>query len=207
MEKIFYYRHTNNEIYGLKFKKVLITLGGQIRHIKDKKFEVLYVEAEVAVLGTLTWARYGYSNTLRVNHIFDTLEKAIRCHNNSTLTFNEKVNMGLREEDVFHVKPGFLWDCSAFDTNFNIPTHIFEVQGVNICYQPTIVYHTWVWDGITAKERGCLGCLKPQAGVPNSYESLIYDLVGKECIYNKDIVGYATREECVSANCIKVHLF
>ena len=115
--------------------------------------------------------------------------------------------MGLREEDVFHVKPGFLWDCSAFDTNFNIPTHIFEVQGVNICYQPTIVYHTWVWDGITAKERGCLGCLKPQKGVPNSDESLIYDLVGKECIYNKDIVGYATREECVNANCIKVHLF
>ena len=168
---------------------------------------MVYVEAEVAVLGTLTWARYGYSNTLRVNHIFDTLEKAIRCHNNSTLTFNEKVNMGLREEDVFHVKPGFLWDCSAFDTNFNIPTHIFEVQGVNICYQPTIVYHTWIWDGITAKERGCLGCLKPQKGVPNSDESLIYDLVGKECIYNKDIVGYATREECVNANCIKVHLF
>ena len=73
--------------------------------------------------------------------------------------------------------------------------------------QPTINYRTWVWDGVTAKERGCLGCLKPQAGVPNSYESLIYNLVGKECIYNKDIVGYATREECVSANCIKVHLF
>ena len=207
MKKIFYYRHTNNEIYELKFKKVLIGLGGTIRNIKDKKFNVHYVEVEVAGLGTLTWAKDGISNTLRVNYIFDTIEKAIRGYNNLTLGFNEKVKMGLHSEDVFHVKQGFLWDCSAFDTNFNIPTHIFEVQGVNICYQPTIVYHTWVWDGITAKERGCLGCLKPQAGVPNSYESLIYDLVGKECIYNKDIVGYATREECVNANCIKVHLF
>ena len=56
--------------------------------------------------------------------------------------------MGLRSEDVFHVKPDFLWDCSAFDTNFNIPTHIFEVQRINICGQPIIDYHTWVWDGI-----------------------------------------------------------
>ena len=93
MEKIFYYRHSNNEIYELKFKKVLINIEEQIRHIKDKKFEVLYVEADVAGLGTLTWARYGYSNTLRVNHIFDTIEKAIRCYNNSTLTFNEKVKI------------------------------------------------------------------------------------------------------------------
>ena len=207
MEKIFYYRHTNNEIYGLKFKKVLITLGGEIRHIENKKFEVLYVEAEVAVLGTLTWARYGYSNTLRVNHIFDTLEKAIRCHNNSTLTFNEKVNMGLREEDVFHVKPGFLWDCSAFDTNFNIPTHIFEVQGHDICGQPTINYRTWVWNGITAKENSRLGCLELPTGIPNSDRRLLYDLIGKECIYDKNIVGYATREECVRANCVKIHRF
>ena len=207
MEKIFYYRHSNNEIYELKFKKVLIGLGGEIRNIKDKKFNVHYVEVEVAGLGTLTWSKNGISNTLRVNYIFDTIEKAIRGYNNSTLTFNEKVKMGLREEDVFHVKQGFLWDCSAFDTNFNIPTHIFEVQGFNIYGQPTINYRTWVWDGITAKERGCLGCLKPQAGVPNSYESLIYDLVGKECIYDKNIVGYATREDCVNANCIKVHCF
>ena len=207
MEKIFYYRHTNNEIYELKFKKVLITLGGEIRHIENKKFDVLYVEVEVAGLGVLTWAKYGYSNTLRVSYIFDTIEKAIRCYNNSTLGFNEKIKMGLREEDVFHVKVGFSWDCSAFDTNFNIPSHIFEVQGVNIVGQPTIDYYTWVWDGITAKERGCLGCLKPQKGVTNSDKSLIYDLVGKECIYNKDIVGYATREECVRANCIKIHCF
>ena len=54
MEKIFYYRHTNNEIYELKFKKVLIGLGGTIRNIKDKKFNVHYVEVEVAGLGTLT---------------------------------------------------------------------------------------------------------------------------------------------------------
>ena len=107
MEKIFYYRHTNNEIYELKFKKVLITLGGEIRNIKDKQFTVLYIETEVAGLGTLTWARYGYSNTLRVSYIFDTIEKAIRCYNNSTLGFNEKIKMGLREEDVFHVKVGF----------------------------------------------------------------------------------------------------
>ena len=207
MEKIFYYRHTNNEIYELKFKKVLINIEEEIRHIKDKKFEVLYVEAEVAGLGVLTWARYGYSNTLRVSYIFDTIEKAIRCYNNSTLGFNEKIKMGLREEDVFHVKVGFSWDCSAFDTNFNIPSHIFEVQGVNIVGQPTIDYYTWVWDGITAKEKGCLGCLNPQTGVPNSYKSLIYDLVGKECIYDKSIVGYATREECVRANCIKIHCF
>ena len=207
MEKIFYYRHTNNEIYGLKFNKVLITVGGEIRHIENKKFEVLYVEAEVAVLGTLTWARYGYSNTLRVNHIFDTLEKAIRCHNNSTLTFNEKVNMGLREEDVFHVKPGFLWDCSAFDTNFNIPTHIFEVQGHDIYGQPTINYRTWVWNGITAKEKNRLGCLELPTGIPNSDRRLLYDLIGKECIYDKNIVGYATREECVRANCVKIHRF
>lgn len=207
MEKIFYYRHSNNEIYELKFKKVLIGLGGTIRNIKDKKFNVHYVEVEVAGLGTLTWAKNGISNTLRVNYIFDTIEKAIRGYNNSTLTFNEKVKMGLRSEDVFHVNQGFLWDCSAFDTNFNIPTHIFEVQGHNICGQPTINYRTWVWDGITAKERGCLGCLNPQEGVPNSYESLIYDLVGKECIYDKNIVGYATREECVRANCVKIHRF
>ena len=186
MEKIFYYRHTNNEIYELKFKKVLIRLGGKRHDINDKKFDVLYVEVEVAGLGVLTWAKYGYSNTLGLN---------------------EKIKMGLREEDVFHVKVGFSWDCSAFDTNFNIPSHIFEVQGVNIVGQPTMDYYTWVWDGITAKERGCLGCLKPQERVTNSDESLIYDLVGKECIYNKDIVGYATREECVNANCIKVHLF
>ena len=207
MEKIFYYRHTNNEIYELKFKKVLITLGGEIRNIKDKQFAVLYVETEVAGLGTLTWARYGYSNNLHVNCIFDTIEKAIRCHNNSTLTFNEIVNMGLRSEDVFHVKQSFLWDCSAFDTNFNIPTHIFEVQGLNIYGQPTINYRTWVWDGVTAKEKGCLGCLKPHTGVPNSDKSLMYDLVCKECIYDKNIVGYATREDCVNANCIKVHCF
>ena len=193
MEKIFYYRHSNNEIYELKFKKVLIGLGGEIRNIKDKKFKVHYVEVEVAGLGTLTWAKDGISNTLRVNYIFDTIEKAIRGYNNLTLGFNEKVKMGLREEDVFHVKYDFLWDCSAFDTNFNIPTHIFEVQGVNIYYQPTINYHTWVWDGITAKERGSLGCLKPQAGVPNSYENLIYDLVGKECIYDKSIIRDSTR--------------
>ena len=115
--------------------------------------------------------------------------------------------MGLREEDVFHVKPGFLWDCSAFDTNFNIPTHIFEVQGLNFYGQPTINYRTWVWDGVSAKEKGCLGCLKPHTGVPNSGKSLMYDLVGKECIYDKNIVGYATREDCVNANCIKVHCF
>ena len=207
MEKIFYYRHTNNEIYELKFKKVLITLGGEIRNIKDKQFAVLYVETEVAGLGTLTWARYGYSNNLHVNCIFDTIEKAIRCHNNSTLTFNEKVNMGLRSEDVFHVRQGFLWDCSVFDTNFNIPTHIFEVQGLNVYGQPTINYRTWVWDGVTAKEKGCLGCLELHTGVPNSDKSLMYDLVGKECIYDKNIVGYATREDCVNANCIKVHCF
>ena len=207
MEKIFYYRHTNNEIYELKFKKVLISLGGKRHDINNKKFDVLYVEVEVAGLGVLTWAKYGYSNTLRVSYIFDTIEKAIRCYNNSTLGFNEKIKMGLREEDVFHVKVGFSWDCSAFDTNFNIPSHIFEVQGVNIVGQPTIDYYTWVWDGITAKERGCLGCPKPQTGVPNSYKNLIYDLVGKECIYDKSIVGYATREECVRANCIKIHCF
>ena len=207
MEKIFYYRHTNNEIYELKFNKVLIRLGGKIHDINKKKFDVLYVEAEVAGLGTLTWARYGYSNTLRVSYIFDTIEKAIRCYNNLTLGFNEKVKMRLRSEDVFHVSADVSWDCSAFDTNFNIPTHIFEVQGIDICGQPIINYHTWVWDGITAKEKGCLGCLKPQEGVSNSSESLIYDLVAKECIYNKDIIGYATREECVSANCIKIHCF
>ena len=207
MEKIFYYRHTNNEIYELKFKKVLINIEEEIRHIKDKKFEVLYVEAEVAGLGVLTWARYGYSNTLRVSYIFDTIEKAIRCYNNSTLGLNEKIKMGLREEDVFYVIVGFSWDCSAFDTNFNIPSHIFEVQGVNIVGTPTIDYHTWVWDGVAAKEKACLGCLIPQTGVPNSYKNLIYDLVGKECIYDKSIVGYATREECVRANCIKIHCF
>ena len=207
MEKIFYYRHTNNEIYELKFKKVLINIEEEIRHIKDKKFEVLYVEAEVAGLGTLTWAKYGYSDTLRVPYIFDTIEKAIRGHNNITLGFYEKVKIGLREEDVFHVKPGFNWDCSAFDTNFNIPSHIFGVRSLDICGQPIMGYHTWVWDGIAAKEEVCLGCLNPQTGVPNSHKSLIYDLVAKECIYNKDIVGYATREECVHANCIKIHRF
>ena len=207
MEKIFYYRHSNNEIYELKFKKVLIGLGGEIRNIKDKKFNVHYVEVEVAGLGTLTWSKNGISNTLRVNYIFDTIEKAIRGFNNLTLGFNEKVKMGLHEEDVFHVKYGFLWDCSAFDTNFNIPTHIFEVQGHNICGQPTINYRTWVWNGITAKESSCLGCLKPQEGVSNSSKSLIYDLIGKECIYDKNIVGYATREECVRANCVKIHRF
>ena len=207
MEKIFYYRHSNNEIYELKFKKVLIGLGGTIRNIKDKKFNVHYVEVEVAGLGTLTWAKDGISNTLRVNYIFDTIEKAIRGYNNLTLGFNEKVKMGLCEEDVFHVKYGFHWDCSAFDTNFNIPTHIFEVQGHDICGQPTINYRTWVWNGITAKESSCLGCLKPQEGVSNSSKSLIYDLIGKECIYDKNIVGYATREECVRANCVKIHRF
>ena len=207
MEKIFYYRHSNNEIYELKFKKVLIGLGGEIRDIKDKKFNVHYVEVEVAGLGTLTWANNGISNTLRVNYIFDTIEKAIRGYNNLTLGFNEKVKMGLREEDVFHVKYGFRWDCSAFDTNFNIPTHIFKVQGRNICGQPTINYRTWVWNGITAKESSCLGCLELPMGIPNSYRKLLYDLIGKECIYDKNIVGYATREECVNANCVKIHRF
>ena len=207
MEKIFYYRHSNNEIYELKFKKVLIGLGGTIRNIKDKKFNVHYVEVEVAGLGTLTWAKDGISNTLRVNYIFDTIEKAIRGYNNLTLGFNEKVKMGLREEDVFHVKYGFHWDCSAFDTNFNIPTHIFEVQEHGICGQPTINYRTWVWNGITAKENSRLGCLELPTGIPNSDRRLLYDLIGKECIYDKNIVGYATREECVRANCVKIHRF
>ena len=166
-----------------------------------------YVEVEVAGLGTLTWAKDGISNTLRVNYIFDTIEKAIRGYNNLTLGFNEKVKMGLREEDVFHVKYGFHWDCSAFDTNFNIPTHIFEVQGHDICGQPTINYRTWVWNGITAKENSRLGCLELPTGIPNSDRRLLYDLIGKECIYDKNIVGYATREECVRANCVKIHRF
>ena len=106
MEKIFYYRHTNNEIYELKFNKVLIRLGGRIHDINNKKFDVVYVEAEVAGLGTLTWTSYGYSNTLRAPYIFDTIEKAIRCYNISTLGVKEIVKMGLRSEDVFHVSAG-----------------------------------------------------------------------------------------------------
>lgn len=207
MNKIFYYRHKNNEIYEMKFKKVIIELGGLTRNINDKKFNVLYVEVEVAGLGTLTWAKYGHNNLLSVTNIYDTIEKAIRGHNTGTLGYKEKVEMGLREEDLFKVNWHSVWDCSAFDVDFNIPNHIFEVVSHDFCGHETIVYHTWVWDGFNAVEKGCLGQTKPQCGVPNSCKTLMYDLINKECIYDKDIVGYGTREECVRANSVRVHRF
>lgn len=207
MDKIFYYRHKDNEIYEMKFKKVLIELGGLIRHINDKKFSVLYVEVEVAGLGTLTWAKYGYNNLLSVTNIYDTIEKAIRGHNVNTLGYKEKVEMGLREEDLFKVNWHSVWDCSVFDVDFNIPNHIFEVEKKNVFGQPTIYYHTWVWDGFNAVEKGSLGYVAPQKCVPNSYKALMYDLISKECIYDTKIVGYPTREECVRANSVKIHRF
>lgn len=206
MDKIFYYRNKNNEVYEMKFKKVLIGLGGTIYDISRKKFNVTYIEVEVAGLGTLSWGKYAYSNSLCVTNIYDSIEKAIRGYNTNTLKYMNN-REGLCSEDVFNVIWGSNWDCSMFDLDFVLPKHIFEVVTHNFYGHETIDYHTWVWDGFNAVEKGCLGQTDPQCGVPNSSKTLMYDIINKECIYDKDIVGYATREECVRANSVKIHRF
>ena len=208
MEKIFYYRHTNNEIYELKFKSVCVQLGGRVAHISKNKFYVEYVEAEVAGLGLLRWARYGtFRNSLSIVNIYDTIEKAMRGYNTNSLGYKEKVEMHLREEDLFKVNWHEPWDCSNFNLNFILPNHIFAVKDFDVVGCEIVRYHTWVWDGIKPKEKGCLGTLLPCKNVPNSYQYLWYDLVSGECLYNKEIVGYATREECARANSVKIHRF
>lgn len=206
MENIFYYRHSNNEIYEMKFNKVIVGLNGRERDVKNNKFNVLYVEVEVAGLGTMTWAKYGYKNTLSVVNIYDTIEKAIRGNNINTLNY-DKIRKGVRAEDFFKVVWDNAWDCSFFDVDFIIPNHIFENVQNNLFGQRTIYYHTWVWDGFNAVEKGCIGVEKLKNGVPNTNKELLYDLINKECIYNKEIIGYPTREECVRANSVKIHRF
>lgn len=204
--KIFYYRHSNNEIYEMKFNKVIINLHGRSRNIDKGKFWVEHISAEVAGLGTLTYTHYAIGgNSLCVPNIYDSIEKAIRGRNTNTLVLKDRLN-GACNEDFFNVSWNTEWDCSMFNLDFNIPTFINENRYKDIFGCDCVSYRTWVWNGVDAEERGCLGITRTNS-IPNSYQNLLYDLINEECIYNTEIVGYATREECVRANSVKVHRF
>lgn len=204
MEKIFYYRHTNNEIYQLKFKKVLINLEEEVRNIVALRYEVAYIQAEVAGLGLLEWVRLGLGNTLRPQNIFDSVEKAIACKNVNTLGCSKG------SEDVFHVN--FLdwkWDCSFLDfEDFSLPENIFSVIETNFFGQSAIRIKSYVWNGIEAVEKGNLGEYHP-CGTHNDYGHLLYDVINNKPYMREEYCqgGYATAEECARNNSIKVHCF
>lgn len=208
MEKIFYYRHTNNEIYQLKFKRVLIRLDGEeVRNVLSSLYMVEYIQAEVAGLGLMEWRRNGRFHDevrLRPQNIFDSVEKAVACKNVNTLGCVKG------SEDVFHVNfIGWKWDCSFLDfDDFTLPENVFSVTETNVFGQRVMRIKTYVWNGVKAVEKGYIGDKSPY-DVSILSGCVTYDVINNQCFiadeYRKN--GYTTAEECTNNNAIKVHCF
>lgn len=202
MQTIFYYRHKNNEIYELKFNKVLVNTCGSVSALENGKFDVEVISAEVAGLGTLEWTKCGFDNTLVITNIYDSIEKAIRGNNINTI----KNKRGICREDLFDVNWGFPFDCNAFDLDIDVPSNMFIEEFCNCLGLNKKRVGTWVWNGVESEKKFSFGVEKV-APYNNSHRNVYFDLISREFIYDKSIVGYGTREECTKANSVKIHRF
>lgn len=204
MEKIFYTKDDNNEIYECKIERLLIS-ASRTKRLWDKNyFEILLMEVNVAQEGHKVFVRYGSGkiSTISINNIYLSVEDV----KNDKPLFNYCSQGCCFEDTPFFKSIICMKNNPPYNSNWGTRTDGIGMSAISA--------RTWEWDGLQARETNVKSPLVIYANcdarftIPNSYGTLIYDVVRKSYIHSEEQdKTWRTRAECVYANTIKVHTF
>lgn len=201
MENIFtngvFYTPINGEIYQLKFKSLSIPLSySKDSIINFNQREINTIIVDIASIGEMFWNNYNKS--FDAKKIYQTIEDCIECINP---IFVFRAPYGLRFSGNVPKMETDIWNCIPPCGFWDWYDYQYSVGGE---WRPK----TYQWDGLSPQLRRMETKDKEKVR-KNENCDLHFDLVTESFILDKDYLKtcYASREECVNANHVKVHTF
>lgn len=199
-----FYIKINGEVYEMKFENIVMPMAS----IKPDEFglevlnnrEISTIRVNIASLGSKLWHTYGCNTGLPVTRIYKTLDDCVNGVNpifkfhRFSLTFTNAI------EPIIANAEELLMDGAYWSKETNIYGHNY------------LLMRTYHWNGteVISKRVFSPNTEETKSLVfDNSYENIHYDLVTKKHIVDSEYqkTCYATYEECVNDNFVKVHRF
>lgn len=193
------------EVYEMKFENLIVPMGGvslncrSMAILTDKS--PVTARVNIASLGEKLWHKYQYCSEIPITQIYNTLEDCIngttpifKWGGNGCLVFTDVIAPIIADTDEVLMN-GAYWDV----TN-------------NFLGRDDLIMRTYIRNGTEAISKRVYAPNTDETKnlvFHNSDEIIHYDLVNEKHIvdskYQKKC--YATYEECVNDNFVKVHRF
>lgn len=198
----------NNEVYEMRFENIIldmanISLVSKDVHVVDITNKgILAMRMSIASIGEVVWNRLNFNDEIVPVAIYKSVEDCI--HGEDPIF---KWGEGVRNlictdaiESIYASSDEVLLDGCFW-------------KGRSNPLRKWLSMSTWKWDGINAvnsyvKTKATSETL--ELGFSSKYiDGLLYDLVNEDFIMdeNEKSTLYASKEECINSNFVKVHRF
>ena len=202
--KIFYIK-IDGEVYEMKFENIVLPMHGVLLNnlgkvtMSDKA--VVTIRVNIASLGEKLWYRHQFESELPITQIYETLDDCIKgVHpifkygNYGCIKFTSVIAPIIATTDEV-LMDGAYWRLSK-----------------NFYEEEVLTMRTYHWNGIEAISKRVYAPNTEETKdlvFHNSDEFLHYDLVNEKHIVDSEYQKkcYATYEECVNDNVVKIHRF
>lgn len=189
-----FYTPINGEIYQLRFISLSVRLThttGNMVYFNDRPINTAIVE--IASLGIRHWNNNSLTDNFDLKKVYMSVDDAVAANNP---LFGYKLDHGTSVTDIVPPIEICKRDCLP-------PCGFWFSEDMVNWY-----IKTYQWNGLAAQMRNMRTDDKEKVMSNGSY-LLHYDLVSENFILDSEYLKtcYASYEECVDANAIKVHRF